>query len=1611
MTDVLILPFDGSNGSTTITDVSAPPKTVTAYGDAQISTAQSKYGGASAYFDGAGDYLTIPTSTDFDFGSGDMTVELWFNTSSTNSNATLICREWGGSPYTGGWTIQLNGDSSSPLTIYWADYSTSTAFMVADTSAYRDAAWHHLAWTKSGNVHRMFLDGVQVATATTSTAFASVSKALTIGNDATFGPRYYAGYIDDLRITKGTARYTADFTPPGALVGIIGAGATVGYAHTLVPGTASSSVRSYTTLLLHGDGADGSTEIFDNSYYNHDVTVGGNVHISTAQSVFADSSLYFDGATGSYLTLPISDGLQLSGIFTLEAWVRPSGTSNSIFGTSDFQASHSGWDVSNRASDWTGFAFHFGDWGYSNYAKYTETNLTNNTWQHIAITRDAAHVWRLFVGGVLQSVLTWDDPGTFNNAVDLTNNTFPLTVGRGFTGYISDLRMLQGLALYTENFEPPGYLPGYVDPNETTYFRIKHTFRPGAAIAVATLWPGYKYGDHTTWSFSCNDPTVSAWATEDTGNPVFPAGAIYLTYGASNSATSACFGDTSIFFPAGAYVALPTGAGDVAAYTDFTFECWINKPSGGGFPWTMSGFPTISCNFASSTWTHFAICRKSNILRYYKDGQKFYEALNISALSITRFGGTDPFYLDSVGFSNNYAQYTANDFVRATIPFYNVPSSQGVRLQLDYVLAAGEATGSTITPTVADTQWNRTVLMLGGGGTVGSKVITDAKGRTIYNESDVVYSDAHKKFAQTSLYFNGASALVLSPSRNLDFIDGDFTIELWIYPTRIQKSAIYDKWGGATRSYTLYMAADGKATFEFLDATSGINTKVTSLGVLTINQFSFVSVCRYGNDYRVWINGVGGTVVTTTGTPSRYSARSYNDVNTWDADIVVGSGADGTYFKGYIEDLRVTNGVARYTTELYAPPTLGFLKSGSGIEGDPYWADVKLLTHFDEPNGTTMNIRDARGHRITAFGGGVVASGGLYGNGWTPGASAVGYFKVTYGSEFDLSTGDFTLECWVATSPAGGYLAGNSYGQSSRGWQITTSGEPTSPTDERKGGLIQWTQWDSNGIQDIAIGPLFSFFWDHQGYPGPKGRWSFVCVQRRGNDITIFIDGVGVTTSIARRPAPLEVDWYFGAYPGQGGNPYAFSGYDELRFTKAARYIGDTMPIPSGKFSEQPFSYGAAILSAYHALVPGHVSAASVVPSATIPTGYSVTPPLIIGKPSAEGPDISHSFSVVAADATGGEGIPEDFSFAEALNTTQAHSHAQVIYVNDVAIAQGTKGVTARLGVTDVASALLNSLKVTDTLALADSVPGVSQATSAPTEAVTMSGAMSAVWGVVLSSTVAIADEAQRLMHQAVLDTISFTTPAPGTRHALSLTEALATSGTATPAWHRASGDTLGIGTTAASLAKFRAGVTDATTFDDAPALEVLLYATVSEDVVLDDVPAQTLLFQAIIQDDVRFKAFFASPAYTAWAMNTRNAAVTQYTGFNFNSFAKMGERYLGANDQGLFWLDGDDDDGRTVKSRITTGIIQPNGNKLAGVQYAYLGMRGDGQFVVTVTDEAGGAYNYTLTGSSMETARVAFGRGLKTRYFTFSLESQGQDFDLDSVEFITTEMARKVQR
>ena len=219
----LLLHGDGTNGSTTFTDSSPTPKTATVLGNAQISTAQSKFGGASMAFDGYGDYITFPDHADFEFSSGNFTIEAWVRMSGYPVNNggqytfAIVQKDVSGTN-TRGFSFSIQGTSSSLTGLSFTGFASDAAPTFVDSSfSFSLNTWYHIAAVRSGNLLYLFVDGtlLNAGGASFNITIQNTSTTLRVGAldwDATY--KYYLnGYLDDLRITKGVARYTAAFTP------------------------------------------------------------------------------------------------------------------------------------------------------------------------------------------------------------------------------------------------------------------------------------------------------------------------------------------------------------------------------------------------------------------------------------------------------------------------------------------------------------------------------------------------------------------------------------------------------------------------------------------------------------------------------------------------------------------------------------------------------------------------------------------------------------------------------------------------------------------------------------------------------------------------------------------------------------------------------------------------------------------------------------------------------------------------------------------------------------------------------------------------------------------------------------------------------------------------------------------------------------------------------------------------------------------------------------------------------------------------------------------------------------------------------------------------------
>lgn len=216
----LLLHCNGTDGSTTFTDSSSFGHTVTANGNAQIDTAQSKFGGASGLFDGSGDYIRVANSADMAPGSSDFTIELQFRASSYSATPQLIGlgNQYISNNAASGLRLIVNSDGTGFIllantsgTSWTVNYSVTLGTPLAVDQ------WYHVALTRSGTALKIYLDGVEVGSTTVSGTIKNGGLHL-IGAFSLY-PSYTAffnGWIDEVRYTKGVVRYTSSFTPPTA---------------------------------------------------------------------------------------------------------------------------------------------------------------------------------------------------------------------------------------------------------------------------------------------------------------------------------------------------------------------------------------------------------------------------------------------------------------------------------------------------------------------------------------------------------------------------------------------------------------------------------------------------------------------------------------------------------------------------------------------------------------------------------------------------------------------------------------------------------------------------------------------------------------------------------------------------------------------------------------------------------------------------------------------------------------------------------------------------------------------------------------------------------------------------------------------------------------------------------------------------------------------------------------------------------------------------------------------------------------------------------------------------------------------------------------------------
>ena len=253
-----LLHMNGADATTTFTDSNAggSAHSWTAAGNAQIDTAVFKFGGASGLFDGTGDWVTTPDSADFTLGSGDWTVDFWFECNAAGGTVQRICGQCDSTPTNASTSFRIQRTAGNVIQAIACVSTTATT--ITGTTQYTNAVntgEHHGALVRTGNVLKLFIDGVQQGgnQAITGTVNDSAS-VLAIGTEGAVSSTPWNGWLDEFRLSVGIARWTTTFVPPVAEYG--GEEVSVLGTYTVI---AVADANNFSIGLSQQAGSTGST--------------------------------------------------------------------------------------------------------------------------------------------------------------------------------------------------------------------------------------------------------------------------------------------------------------------------------------------------------------------------------------------------------------------------------------------------------------------------------------------------------------------------------------------------------------------------------------------------------------------------------------------------------------------------------------------------------------------------------------------------------------------------------------------------------------------------------------------------------------------------------------------------------------------------------------------------------------------------------------------------------------------------------------------------------------------------------------------------------------------------------------------------------------------------------------------------------------------------------------------------------------------------------------------------------------------------------------------------------------------------------------------------------
>ena len=635
----------------------------------------------------------------------------------------------------------------------------------------------------------------------------------------------------------------------------------------------------YTTALITTSGsAGGNTTFTDSSSNSHTVTANGDAtQNSFSPYRHGGYSTYFDGS-GDYLTAPISSAIG-TGDFTLEAWVwkDSQGATQVIAGTRTTSSDSTGFSFVVNSSNELGFYT-------STYnAQSSSLNFPSKTWVHVAAVRSGTNL-TLYKDGV--SVATGTSSHNFSKNVLYTGQNVSTQY---WTGYMTDVRLVVGSAVYTSNFTAP---------------TERLTAITNTSLLICHL-PYFKDG-------STNNQSVTTYGNTNT-QPVAPYDR--QRYSVGNNGGSVYLDGT------GDYLDVTSSAANLGT-GDFTVECWAYwsaDPRSIIYDTRQSDGNSGHAIFMTST-THNVVFYDNNATVLTSAGAVKQGIWN--HIAVVRNSGTINIFIngkkDTAQVTGNTTDFDAHAFRIGEKTYGGIPNVTGNIT--DFRISSTARYTTDFTPPIAPlaSDGDTSLLLNMQGAKIFDKAqVTD----NLLIRGNAAASTAAYKYLPTSIYLDGTGDLVILEHMDEAFA-GDFTVEGWYKFNTFNTST-----GANTR---LFCSRTGNANYasslQILVAKAG-DSGSAGAGTISVytnayqitgsatqvsdNSWHHIAVTREGTSLKLFVDG------THTGN-TKTTSQSFQFLNPR-----LGARDDTTdtssKYTGYMSDVRITKGLARYTAN-FTPP-------------------------------------------------------------------------------------------------------------------------------------------------------------------------------------------------------------------------------------------------------------------------------------------------------------------------------------------------------------------------------------------------------------------------------------------------------------------------------------------------------------------------------------------------------------------------------------------------------------------------------------------------------------------------------------------------------------------